>query len=80
MLTQKDGVQVGKQYKHYKGGIYRVIALARNCSSGFDGEVQVVYRGKMTRQTWIRPLSEWTALVPVRQGSKTVSYPRYELL
>jgi hypothetical protein len=51
--------EVGKTYRHYKGGLYRVIALAHHSETLED---LVVYEALYTSdigQFWVRPASMW---------------------
>jgi len=46
-------VKINKLYRHFKGGIYRVISIAKDSET--EKEV-VVYRNNTTNETWVRPL------------------------
>ncbi|MBQ8308490.1 MAG: DUF1653 domain-containing protein [Clostridia bacterium] len=49
-------VKIGK-YRHFKGGEYEVLALAKHSETG---EQMVVYRALYGEgQIWVRPLSMW---------------------
>jgi hypothetical protein len=58
-------------YRHYKGGIYRVILIARNPESL---EEQVIYEG--LTGTWVRPMESFASQVEV-DGDLV---PRFERL
>jgi hypothetical protein len=47
---------VGADYKHFKGGIYRVVALGHLAD---DASPVVIYRNTNTNETWVRKLLEW---------------------
>ncbi len=47
---------IGKLYRHYKGNVYRVIALAKHSETGED---MVVYRSVKNGDVWVRPRSMW---------------------
>lgn len=53
-------VVVGKKYKHFKGHIYEVIALAKDSE---DLSLKVVYRNIDNDDVWVRPLSEFISKV-----------------
>lgn len=57
-------VSINSTYEHYKGGLYRVIAIARLEPEGMAGEEYVVYEaqndsmgGATSGQVWIRAKS-----------------------
>ena len=59
-------------YKHYKGGLYKVIGIAKDSETN---EQLVVYRSAEDgRQLWVRPLAMFKDKVKV--GNK--SLPRFE--
>ena len=47
---------VNKLYKHYKGNVYKVIALARHSETGED---MVVYQSVKNGDIWCRPKAMW---------------------
>lgn len=47
---------IGKLYRHYKGNVYRVIALAKHSETGED---MVVYRSVKNGDVWVRPRPMW---------------------
>lgn len=49
-------------YRHYKGGLYEVICLARHSETE---DVLIVYREFLGRQAWVRPASMFTGRVKV---------------
>ena len=49
-------------YKHYKGGLYMVLATGRHSETG---EWLVVYRADLDGSTWVRPLAMWNETVLV---------------
>ena len=55
-----DSIKLGK-YRHFKGNMYEVIALAKHSETL---EVMVVYRALYgDRGVWVRPLSMWNDTV-----------------
>ena len=54
---------VGNTYRHYKGGVYKVISIATHSESGDD---LVVYHSEGNPDNcWARPLSMWFEEVTV---------------
>ncbi|MDR1697155.1 MAG: DUF1653 domain-containing protein [Rickettsiales bacterium] len=53
-------IKVGKRYRHYKGGEYEVIALARHSETGDD---LVIYRALSDGKIWARPAAMWNESV-----------------
>ena len=58
----KNKIKLGK-YRHYKGGIYEVVAIARHSETLED---MVVYRALYGEgDVWVRPLSIWLEQVEI---------------
>ena len=53
-------ITIGKTYKHYKGNIYKVIALAKHSETLED---MVVYQSVKTNEIWVRPKKMWSEMV-----------------
>ena len=53
-------VEVGKTYKHYKGNLYKIIALAKHSETLED---MIVYQSVKTNDTWVRPYKMWNEIV-----------------
>ncbi len=53
-------IQVGKTYKHYKGNIYKIIAVGKNSE---NLEEMIVYQSVNNHQIWIRPASMWNETI-----------------
>lgn len=53
-------ITVGKIYKHYKGNLYKIIALGKH-SENLDE--MVVYQSVKDGQIWIRPKTMWNETV-----------------
>lgn len=59
-----DEIKIGK-YRHFKGGEYEVLCLAKHSETQ---EEMVVYRALYGEgETWVRPLSMWNDTV-TREG------------
>jgi len=51
-------VKAGERYRHFKGGEYEVVAVARNCDNA--EQMVVVYRALYgDGETWVRLLEEF---------------------
>ena len=60
-------VVIGKSYRHYKGGEYQVIALARHSETMVD---LVVYQSQEEKEKiWARPFELFTSTVIVNGES-----------
>lgn len=53
-------ITIGKTYKHYKGNIYKVIALAKHSETLED---MIVYQSLKTNEIWVRPKKMWSEIV-----------------
>lgn len=59
------------KYRHFKGGEYEVLDIAKHSETG---EEMVVYRALYgENQVWVRPISMWNETV--QKDGKT--YPRF---
>ena len=66
-------ITVGKTYKHHKGNIYKIIALAKHSETCED---MIVYQNIEKGDIWVRPKSMWNEEV-IFQGKKVL---RFELI
>ena len=55
-------ITVGKIYKHYKGNVYKIIALGKHSETEED---MIVYQNVEKRDIWVRPKSMWNEEVLV---------------
>ena len=53
-------IQVGKTYKHYKGNLYKIIALAKHSETLED---MIIYKSLKNGGIWARPKSMWNETV-----------------
>ena len=68
-----EKIKLGR-YRHFKGGEYEVIFLAKSSESG---EEMVVYKALYgEEEVWVRPLSMWNETV--ERDNK--SYKRFEYI
>lgn len=66
-------VKAGDTFRHFKGNIYRVIAIARDCE---DLKEIVVYQNVDKGDIWTRPLDNFNEIV-TRDGK---SFDRFKKL
>ena len=53
-------IKIGDRYKHFKGHLYEVISIAKDCE---DLKEMVVYRNVETGEEWVREKSEFLSEV-----------------
>ena len=53
-------IAVGKFYKHYKGNLYKIIALGKHSE---NLEEMIVYQSVKDGQIWLRPKSMWNEII-----------------
>lgn len=53
-------ITVGKTYKHYKGNLYKIIALAKHSETNED---MIIYQSIKNGDIWIRPTVMWNETV-----------------
>jgi len=53
-------ITIGKIYKHYKGNIYKIIALAK-CSETLED--LIVYQSIDKGDVWVRPKKMWNEVI-----------------
>ncbi|MFR5856210.1 MAG: DUF1653 domain-containing protein [Bacilli bacterium] len=56
----KRKVKVNSLYKHFKGHIYKVIAIGKDCE---DESLKVIYQNIETKEIWIRDYDDFISLV-----------------
>lgn len=57
---KSKNIEIGKTYRHYKGNLYKVIALAKHSETTED---MVVYQNVEKGDIWVRPKSMWSEIV-----------------
>ncbi len=70
-------VVVGQKYKHFKGMIVKVIAIAKDSE---DLSLKVVYKHIDGDDVWVRPLSEFISKVDKVKYPDVEQEYRFELL
>ena len=68
--------EMGGIYKHYKGGLYKVLTMAEYSESD---EPMVVYRSLGFKSIHVRPLSSFNEVV-IACGSNSKRVNRFELV
>ena len=53
-------IEAGKTYRHYKGNLYKIIALAKHSETNED---MIVYQNVEKGDIWVRPKSMWNETV-----------------
>ena len=53
-------ITIGKNYKHYKGNIYKIISFAKHSETNED---MIVYQSTKDGATWVRPKKMWNEIV-----------------
>lgn len=53
-------IEIGAKYKHYKGNLYKIIALAKHSETMED---MIVYQAISDGKTWVRPQRMWNEIV-----------------
>lgn len=51
---------IGKKYKHYKGNIYKIIALAKHSETLED---MIIYESVKDGKVWARPAFMWNEII-----------------
>lgn len=65
--------EIGSQYRHYKGAVYTVYALA-TC---VDTKEEMVVYGSGNGKVWVREAADWDELVTSPANPK-IKVPRFE--
>ena len=68
-------VKVNSLYKHFKGHIYKVIAIAKDSE---DESLKVVYQNVDNNETWIRDYNEFISLVDKTKYPDVLQKYRFE--
>jgi len=60
LINNRQDISVGKVYKHYKGNVYKIIALAKHSETTED---MIVYQSVEHGDIWVRPKSMWNEII-----------------
>lgn len=58
-------ITIGRVYKHYKGNLYRIIAIAKHSETL---EEMIVYQSLKNNETWVRPKTMWNEVIDERNA------------
>ncbi len=72
-MAQTDMVE-GGLWKHYKGGLYRVIGRGRHHHTG---DVYIMYTDIGTGRNYVRAEAEWHELMKINHGDGFASCARF---
>lgn len=61
-------ITIGKTYKHYKGNVYKIIAIGKHSE---NLEEMIVYQSVKDGAVWIRPKSMWNDVI---DNNKTIRF------
>jgi len=53
-------IEIGKNYKHYKGNIYKIIGFAKHSETL---EEMIIYQSEKSGEIWVRPYKMWNETV-----------------
>ena len=70
-------LKVGSLYRHFKGGLYRVVCVARDSESL---EYMVVYKNEETGDTWVRSVYMFMGSVDREKYPDVKQEYRFELV
>ena len=70
-------ITLGARYRHFKGNVYRVEALATHTETG---ETLVIYIDLQSRATYARPINVFTSLVDKDKYPECEQTYRFELI
>lgn len=73
MGSHSDWPKAGEVWRHNKGHLYDIVAVAVD-EAGH--EPQVVYRHQILGHTWVRPVSVWLEKVRVGTGEMSPRFTR----
>ena len=69
--------ELNRVYKHYKGGTYEVLTLAKHTETGED---LVIYFSREFGSVYARPLSQWFERITTSKDTESFSQMnRFEL-
>lgn len=55
-----QGIIIGREYRHFKGNMYKVVGFAKHSETMED---MVVYESLRNNTLWVRPISMWNEVV-----------------
>ena len=76
-MIVKRRIFVGKRYRHFKGKLYRVVAIAEHTGTG---ELFVVYQALYNNRVYVRPYDMFVSEVDREKYPRTKQGYRFELM
>lgn len=70
-------IKIGNRYRHFKGHLYEVISIAKDCE---DLKEMVVYRNVETVEDWVREKQEFLSEVDHNKYPDVKQKYRFELI
>lgn len=74
---QKVNLIVGKEYRHFKGGLYQILYIATHTE---NGEQLVIYKSRDTDRIWARPMEMFCSEVDKVKYPNVDQKYRFELV
>jgi len=69
---KEQEITVGKIYRHYKGNLYKIIALGKHSETVED---MIIYQSVKTGEVWVRPKNMWNNII---DGNGTLRFTLVE--
>lgn len=69
-------VKINKIYRHFKGHLYVVMAIGKNCE---DLSEMVIYKNVDTGEVWVRDKTDFLSLVDKKKYPSVKQKYRFEL-
>jgi hypothetical protein len=71
-------IQEGLTYRHFKGGIYKIMTMAADCDD--PTKIYVVYRNIEDEKTWAREYNDFASKVDKDKYPDVTQEYRFELI
>lgn len=77
MGSSVPGVFTGEIYRHFKGGLYTIMDVARDCDD--PARLMVVYKSLIDGKVWTRRYEDFRSLVPEDRANDEKQNPYHQL-